>query len=119
MLLLLLLLLVMYNLLLVGKGGLGSRSCGILLLKGGCIGNLLLGANCGCVQCQLIHQRCLLLLLLSCSELRLRLLLLLRLLIGCDELLLVMYPSCGRTIRGIVAVLLMLLVLLNTLVNAW
>ena len=118
--LLLLLLLLMNDLLLMSVGSLGSRCRSVLLLEGSCIGRLLLGAGGSHIQRQLVHQRWLLLLLLSCSELRLRLrLLLLRLLIRRDKLLMMVHPSRVCAIRTIVAVLLLLFVLLNALVDSW
>ena len=118
--LLLLLLLLMNDLLLMSIGSLGSRCRSVLLLEGSCIGRLLLGAGGSHIQRQLVHQRWLLLLLLSCSELRLRLrLLLLRLLIRRDKLLMMVHPSRVCAIRTIVAVLLLLFVLLNALVDSW
>ena len=117
--LLLLLLLLMNDLLLMSVGSLGSRCRSVLLLEGSCIGRLLLGAGGSHIQRQLVHQRWLLL-LLSCSELRLRLrLLLLRLLIRRDKLLMMVHPSRVCAIRTIVAVLLLLFVLLDALVDSW
>ena len=106
----------MNDLLLMSVGSLGSRCRSVLLLKGSCIGRLLLGARSSRIQRQLVHQRWLLLLLLSCSELRLRLLRL-RLLIRRHKLLVMVHPSRICAIRTIVAVLL-LFVLLDALVDS-
>ena len=110
----------MNDLLLMSVGSLGSRCRSVLLLEGSCIGRLLLGAGGSHIQRQLVHQRWLLLLLLSSSELRLRLrLLLLRLLIRRHKLLMMVHPSRVCAIRAIVAVLLLLFVLLDALVDSW